>query len=142
MNNVELMREFWRTWKEEGGAGLVEHYDDFFAEDAEWRPPMRELTEAHYVGREGVAQYVKDIGQVLADLEGELEEVTEIAPGVVRSTVRIQAHGKVSGSTIDAKMTGITRLEDGRITIAWASYDPEAAERAEHAIVHGGTVPG
>ena len=28
-----------------------------------------------------------------------------------------------------------------KIALAWASYDPEAAQRAEHAIVHGERVP-
>jgi ketosteroid isomerase-like protein len=141
MTNVELMRDFWRTWEEKGGAGLVERYDQLFTEDAEWRPPMRELTGAHYIGREGLANYVRDIGRVLADLEGELEEVTEIAPDVVRSRVRIHATAKTSGMTIDAPMIGITRIRDGRVDLAWASYDPEAASRAEHAIVHGEQVP-
>jgi ketosteroid isomerase-like protein len=139
--NVELLREFWRTWKVKGGAGLVERYDEFFTENAEWRPPTRELTGARYVGREGLAQYVRDIARVITDLEGELEEITEIAPGVVRSTVQMHAHGKVSGVTIDAPMIGIAKVEDGRISLAWASYDPEAAERAAEAIIHGERVP-
>ena len=139
--NVALMREFWLIWKVHGGTGLVERYEEFFTEDAEWRPPMRELTGSHYVGREGLAQYVRDIGGVLADLEGELDEIAEIAPGVVRSTVQIHARGKVSGVTIDATMIGITKIEDGRISLAWASYDPEAAEQAAKAVVRGERVP-
>ena len=141
MSNVELMKEFWRTWEEKGGAGLVERYDELFTEDAEWRPPMRELTSGHYVGREGLAQYVRDIGRVLSDLEGKLDEVTEIAPNVVRSTVRIHAKAKTSGMDIDAPMIGITRIRDGRVDLAWASYDPGAADEAAHAIVHGERVP-
>jgi ketosteroid isomerase-like protein len=141
MTNVELLREFWKTWEAKGGAGLVERYDDFFTEDAEWRPPMRELTGSHYIGREGLAQYVRDIGSVLADLEGELEEIAEISPGVVRSRVRVHAKAKTSGMHIDAPMIGITRIRDGRVDLAWASYDPDAAERAAEAIVHGERVP-
>ena len=141
MTNVELLEEFWRTWEAKGGAGLVERYEEFFTEDAEWRPPMRELTDSRYIGREGLTQYVKDIAQVLADLEGELEEIDEIAPDVVRSTVRIHATAKMSGMTIDAEMIGITRIRDGRVDLAWASYDPDAAERAADAIVRGERVP-
>ena len=141
MTDVELLREFWATWEEKGGAGLVERYEDFFTADAEWRPPMRELTGSHYVGREGLAQYVRDINRVLTDLEGELEEIVEVAPGVLRSTVRIHAKAKMSGMEIDAPMIGITRIRDGRVDLAWASYDPEAADRAAAAIVHGEQVP-
>jgi ketosteroid isomerase-like protein len=142
MTNVELLKEFWQTWEAKGGAGLVERYEEFFTDDAEWRPPMRELTGSHYVGREGLAQYVRDIARVLDGIEGELEEVAEIAPDVVRSTVRVHAKAKVSGMTIDAPMIGITRIRDGRVDLAWASYDPGAAERAAEAIVHGEQVPG
>ena len=142
MTNVELLREFWQTWEAKGGAGLVERYEEFFTDDAEWRPPMRELTDSRYIGREGLAQYVKDIAQVLSGLEGELEEISEIAPNVVRSMVRIHATAKMSGMTIDAQMIGITRIRDGRVDLAWASYDPDAAQQATDAIVRGEPVPG
>jgi ketosteroid isomerase-like protein len=141
MSNADLLREFWRTWAEEGGPGLVERYDDFFTEDAEWCPPTREMTASRYAGRHGIEQYVHDVGQVLTDLRGELEEVTEIAPDVVRSRVWMHGHGRVSGVTLDAPMIGIARLRDGRIELAWASYDPDAAQRAETAIVNQEPLP-
>lgn len=118
------------------GAGLLERYDEFFTEDAEWCPPTREMTGMQYVGRHGIEQYLHDVGQVLADPHGELQEVTEIAPDVVRSRVWIRGHAKVSGMTLDAPLIGIARLRDGRVELAWASYDPEAARRAETAIVN------
>jgi ketosteroid isomerase-like protein len=141
MSNVELLREFWRVWHEEGGPGLVERYDDFFTEDAEWCPPVREMTSSRYVGRHGLEQYVHDLGQVLTDLHGELEELTEVAPDVVRSRVRVHGHGRVSGVTLDAPMIAIARFEHGRMSTAWASYDPEAARRAETAIVNREPLP-
>jgi ketosteroid isomerase-like protein len=141
MINVDLLHEFWRVWQEEGGPGLVERYDDFFTEDAEWCPPTRELTGSRYVGRHGLEQYVHDVGQVLTDLTGELEELTEIAPDVVRSRVRVTGHGKVSGVSVDAPLIAIARFEGGRMSIAWGSYDPEAARRAETAIVNREPLP-
>ena len=141
MSNVELLREFWRVWRDEGGARLIERYDEFFTEDAEWSPPMREMTATRYMGRHGIEQYVHDLGHVLTDLRGELEEVTEVAPDVVRSRVRMYGQGKVSGMTLDAPMIGIARLREGRMSLAWASYDPEAAKRAETAIVNGEPLP-
>jgi ketosteroid isomerase-like protein len=136
MSNVEIMRRFWEIWRDEGGAGLLDRYDEFFTEDAEWCPPTREMTGMRYVGRHGIEQYVHDVGQVLADLHGELQEVTEIAPDVVRSRVWIRGRAKVSGMALDAPLIGIARLRDGRVELAWASYDPEAARRAETAIVN------
>jgi len=141
MTNVELLHEFWRVWTEEGGPGLIDRYDDFFTEDAEWCPPLREMTGARYVGRHGLEQYVHDVGHVLTDLHGELEELTEVAPDVVRSRVRMRGHGKVSGVSLDAPMIAIARFENGRMSTAWASYDPEAAKRAETAIVNREPLP-
>lgn len=141
MNGVELLREFWRTWDERGGAGVVERYEEFFTEDAEWRPPMRELTAPRYTGEEGVSQYVRDVGNVLTDLRTELEEIDEIAPDVFRAKVHMRGHGRISGVTLDAQMVAIAHLRDGRIDLAWASYDHDAAERAADAIVHGEKVP-
>ncbi len=141
MTGADLLREFWRTWNERGGEGVVERYDEFFTEDAEWRPPMRELTAPRYGGHEGVSQYVRDVGNVLTDLETDLEQIDEIAPDVFRARVHMRGHGRVSGVTLDAQMIAIARLRDGRIELAWASYDPEAADRAAEAIIHGQKVP-
>jgi ketosteroid isomerase-like protein len=137
VTHVELMQEFWRTWSEEGAEALVARYDEFFTEDAEWSPPVRELTGIRYSGRHGIERYAHDIGQVLGDLHGELEEIVEIAPDVVRARVRMRADGKVSGVELDAPMIAIARFREGRMSLAWASYDPEAAARAQEAIVRG-----
>jgi ketosteroid isomerase-like protein len=137
----EFLLEFWRTWEGKGGDALVDRYDDFFTEDAEWRPPMRELTAPRYTGRDGIAQYVRDVGTVLKDLKSEVEEIEELTPDVFRVRVHMSGHGRVSGVDLDAEMIAIARIREGKIDLAWASYDPEAAERAEHAIVHGERIP-
>jgi hypothetical protein len=139
--NTALLRELWRVWKQDGAAALLARYEDFFTGDAEWCPPMREMTGVRYIGREGLEQYIHDLGHVLKGLHGELEEISEITPDVVRTRVRIRAESKVSGVTIDAPMIGIARFRDARVSLAWASYDAAAAERAEVAIVNGDPVP-
>jgi len=140
MSNAELMAEFWRTWIEEGDEALLAHYDEFFTEDAEWLPPTRELTGTRYIGRAGFEQYSYDVNQVLGDLRGEVEELVEVSPEVVRVRARMQADGKVSGVTLNATLIMIARFRDGKLSLAWASYDPEAAGRAETAIVNGDPV--
>jgi ketosteroid isomerase-like protein len=141
VTHVELMTEFWSTWSEEGPEALVARYDEFFTEDAEWFPPVRELTGMRYAGRHGIEQYAHDIGQVLGDLHGELEEIVEVTPEVVRARVRMRADGKVSGVELDAPMIAIARFDGDRMELAWASYDREAADRAEEAIVRREPVP-
>ncbi|HEX2128443.1 MAG TPA: nuclear transport factor 2 family protein [Solirubrobacterales bacterium] len=137
----EMLQEFWRTWEARGGRALVERYDEFFTEAAEWRPPMRELTKSHYIGSEGIAEYVRDVDAVLRDLRTQLLGIEEIAPEIYRIRVHMRGHGRVSDVPLDAVMTVVARIEDGKIALAWASYDPEAAQRAEDAIVHGERVP-
>ena len=142
MTNVELMQQFWRTWIDEGADALFARYEEFFTEDAEWWPPIRELTGTRYVGRAGFEQYSYDVNQVLDDLRGEVEELVEVSPDVVRVRARMQADGKVRGMTLDATMTMIARFRDGRLSLAWATYDPDAAARAQEQIIHDEPVVG
>jgi ketosteroid isomerase-like protein len=137
MTNLDLVREIERTWREEGLSGVVVRYDDFFTDEFEWCPPTREMTGSRYVGRHRIEQYAHDIAQVLNDLRGGLEETAEIAADALRARVRMHGEGKVSGVKLDAPMTALMRFRDGRIALAWASYDPDAAGRAEAAIVKG-----
>ena len=122
---------------DERRAHAFARYDEFFTEDAEWHPPVRELTGMRYTGRHGIEQYAHDIAQVLGDLHGELEDVVEATPDVVRARVRMRADGKVSGVELDAPMIAIARFRARRMELAWASDDAESAARAEEAIVHG-----
>jgi ketosteroid isomerase-like protein len=137
MTHVELMAEFWRTWTEEGAEALLARYEEFFTDDAEWWPPIRELTGTRYAGRPGFEQYSYDVNQVLDELRGEVEEMAEVSPDVVRVRARMQAAGKVRGMTLDATMIMLARFRDGRLSLAWATYDPDAAERAQEQIVRG-----
>ncbi|MGH2980524.1 MAG: nuclear transport factor 2 family protein [Solirubrobacterales bacterium] len=133
----ELSREFWRVWSDEGPAGLLARYDDFFTEDLEWRPPVAELSGTRYRGWEGFEQYISDIEEVLGNTSGELEEVTEISPDVIRSKVRFHGQGTASGAVIDATVVAVSRLRDGRICWGWGTYDTAEAERVAEAIVRG-----
>ena len=63
--------------------------------------------------------------------------MAEVGPDVVRVRARMQADGKVSGVTLDATMIMVARFRDGRLSLAWATYDPDAATRAEQAIIKG-----
>jgi ketosteroid isomerase-like protein len=137
VTHTELMREFWRTWAEHGGPAVLARYDEFFTDDAEWSPPVRELTGSRYIGRIGLEQYAYDVNQVLGDLTGELEDLVELTPEVARATVRMRGDGKVSGVPLNATMIVIARFRGGRMCLAWASYDADAAARAQEQIVRG-----
>jgi ketosteroid isomerase-like protein len=140
VTNVELVREFWRTYQS-GPEAVLARYDEFFTEDLRWRPPVREMVGPAYRGREGYEHYIRDLASVLEELAAELLEVTEIAPDVVRSTIEVHAHGAISRVRIDAPLYAVCRFRDGRIAIAWSSYDPKRIEQAVEEILAGG-VPG
>ncbi len=137
MNNVELTRAFWRVWDEDGLGALLTRYDEFFTEDAEWRPPISQVSGERYVGRQGFERYVADVEESLRDTGCEIQEVAEIAPGVIRSRVRFHGEGSASGAVIDAPMVGVARLRDGRVYWAWGSYDIAKAEKAAEALARG-----
>jgi ketosteroid isomerase-like protein len=137
MSNLDLTREFWRVWNEEGLSGLVSRYDDLFTDDYEWRPPVSQVTGVCYVGREGFERYVADVEEALRRVRGELEEVVEIAPDAVRSRARMHGEGAGSGVVIDTTVIGIARFRDGRMCWGWGSYDLAAADRLADAIARG-----
>jgi hypothetical protein len=131
MNPEQLLREFWRTWEQEGVERLYERYLDFFVEDADFRPPISRVSGAGYVGREGFAKYVEDFNDAFRSFGGEIVEVTEIRPHVFTSRTRVTAQ-RAGGGTIDALLYGVAGFRAGRIALAIGSYDPkEAAEALE-----------
>lgn len=140
MTNSELTRESWRVMQEEGVTGLRSRYDEFFTDDLEWRPPITEMSGEAYVGRAGYQRYVDDVHEILGEIYGRLEEITEIAPDAVRVRVHVQGRGTRSGASIDAPMIMIARFRDGRMCWGWGSYDLAAAERIAEAIARGEAV--
>jgi ketosteroid isomerase-like protein len=141
MTNVELTREAWRVMEEEGVAGLLSRYDEFFTDDLEWRPPITEMTGEPYVGRDGYARYVADVAEILGNIRGQLEALDEIAADVTRVRVHVQGEGTSSGAAVDAPMIMVMRFRRGRVSWAWGSYDLAAAERVAQAMARGEEPP-
>jgi ketosteroid isomerase-like protein len=137
MTNVELTREFWRLWNDRDLGELVSRYDEFFTEDLEWHSPIAEVTGARLIGREQFEQHIADLLDAFDEIRADLEEVVEIAPDVVRSTVWVHGRGTRSGAAIDAPLIGVARIRGGRIAWAWGSFDIDAAERVANAIAKG-----
>jgi ketosteroid isomerase-like protein len=137
MTNVGLTREFWRLWNEEHLGELISRYDEFFTEDLEWHSPITEVTGARVIGREQFERHVADLLQAFDEIRADLQEVAEVAPDVVRSTVWIHGKGTHSGAAIDAPLIAVSRLRNGRVAWAWGSFDTDTARRVANAVAKG-----
>ncbi len=132
--NVELVREFWGLWRNDGFDELLSRYDDFFTEDLEWHSPVAEMTGRSYVGRTGLAGHLADLRESFTDIRADPTKIAEIAPDVVRSDVLIHGQGPTSGVTVDAPLVALARVREGRICWTWASFDLAVAEQMAAAL--------
>ena len=137
MSNVELLREFWRLWRNDGFDELLARYDDFFTEDLEWHSPVARMTGRSYVGRAGLAAHLADLRESFTDIKADPTKIAEIAPDVVRSDVLIHGEGPTSGVTVDAPLLALGRLRDGRMCWVWASFDLGEGERMASEVAMG-----
>jgi ketosteroid isomerase-like protein len=127
--NVELVREFWRLWRNEGFDELLARYEDFFTEDLEWQSPVAEMEGRRYVGRAGLKSHLADLRESFTGIGARPIEIVEIAPRLVRSDVLIHGEGPTSGVTVDAPLIALCRMRDRRIGWTWASFDLDEGER-------------
>jgi hypothetical protein len=126
----EMSREFWRIWGEEGADELAARYEDFFAPDAVWAPPTGQVAGRMYVGRDGFAEYVEDYKELFVSFTGDLDEdsVELVGDLLLRTRVSVVATLRAGGA-IDATLHTVTKTDAMRMTYAWGTYEPDAAER-------------
>jgi hypothetical protein len=137
---VELVREFWGLWSNEGFDELLARYDEFFTADLEWHSPVAAVAGRHHRGRAGLERHLAELDEGFRGIRADPQAIAEIAPDVVRSDVLIHGEGPSSGLTVDSPLVCFARLRDGRICWNWASFDLAVAERVGDALVLGETV--
>jgi ketosteroid isomerase-like protein len=122
-----IAREFWRVWKEEGVERVLARYEEFFADDGVWSPPISRITGQDYIGRSGFADYVRDFQEAFESFDGEIETSEDIDGGLVRAVLHVSAV-HAAGGALEATLIALTRVQDdGRAAYAWGTYDPEEA---------------
>ena len=137
MTNVELLREFWTLWRNDGFDELLARYEDFFTEDLEWHSPVAELTGRCYVGRADFERHIADLRESFRHIKATPREIAEIAPDVFRSDVLIHGEGPGSGATVDSPLVALCCLRDGRMCWTWASFDLGEGERMASELAMG-----
>lgn len=136
-SSVDLVREFWGLWRNDGFDELLARYDGFFTEDLEWHSPVARMAGRSYVGRAGLAQHLADLRESFTNIKADPTTIAEIAPDAVRSDVLIHGEGPTSGVIVDAPLVALVRLREGRIYWTWASFDLAAGERMATALARG-----
>ncbi len=129
VTNVELLREFWDLWCNDGFDELLARYEDFFTDDLEWHSPVAEMAGRRYVGRADFERHIADLRESFTEIKADPTEIAEIAPDVVRSDVLIHGEGPTSGVAVDAPLLALGRLRAGRMCWTWASFDLGEGER-------------
>ena len=138
MTNVELLREFWDLWRNDGFDELLARYEDFFTDDLEWHSPVAEMAgQALRRTRRASRRHLADLRESFTEIKADPTEIAEIAPDVVRSDVLIHGEGPTSGVAVDAPLLALGRLRDGRMCWTWASFDLGEGERMASELAMG-----
>jgi ketosteroid isomerase-like protein len=125
---LELVEEFWRTWREGPREAMLERYDELFTPDYEWHPPAVAVTGA-YVGRDGFERYWEEMGEVWDEFGVEVEELLVVGEEAVLTRGRVRTRGAGSGVDLDRPMYVLSRVRDGRISWSRAVFEADEAKQ-------------
>jgi ketosteroid isomerase-like protein len=101
----------------EGVHVLLEAFDDFFAEDVEWRPIIVGTGGADrvaYRGREGLERYYRDRAEVFSGGEVHIRSL-ELLGDVVVVLARSTAQGRVSGARVEEDVSLVYWYRNGKL---------------------------
>jgi SnoaL-like domain len=127
---ITLVREGLGVLGNDGPDALMDRYDEFFADDFQWRPILLGSVEGErvFIGREQFALYWREFTDAfgspgLGDLTHEL-----IGPGRILVSGRIIVTGVGSGVPIDREVAYVFEVADGLITSASSFLSRREAE--------------
>ena len=109
--NVEIVREGWRIFAEQGLDAALEVY----AEDcvAEEFPEMPDRTT--YQGRQGIRDRTRNFERIWGDFSMEPFEFIDAGENVVIAMVSITGRGKQSGAAVAAPAAFVYEFENGKV---------------------------
>jgi ketosteroid isomerase-like protein len=107
------------TLVEEGSAGLLEAFDELFAEDFEWVSVLVNTIENRtYRGRDGFAEYWRHFMETFGEIEWSDPTYEAVGEDRALCTARFQARAVGSGIPVDVRPAYIFEVGDGRISRA------------------------
>jgi ketosteroid isomerase-like protein len=82
-----------------------------------------------YRGHEGIRQFVRDVDEVLPQIQVELLEIRDLGERIVASG-RIQARGRASGAEVESPISWVVEFRDDRVVRMRDYLDPKEALEA------------
>ena len=108
--NVRIARSMFDAWNN----GNVDRMIEFWWDDATWEDPPEMPDRQAIRGRENVEAHLREVIEVMGDMELEVVELEELGDEILGS-VQVRAVGSASGISLDAPAYHLIRFEEGRV---------------------------
>jgi ketosteroid isomerase-like protein len=129
---VEVVRRMDETFRRDGSEGLIEHFEEFFTPDSEWRPAMTgSIGDQAYVGLDGLRAWWANLTESFEQFEVENHGLVPVGRDGVLLIGHLRARGRESGVELERESGQLLRVRDGRIY--WAQSFLTHAEAFEAA---------
>ena len=109
--NVEIVREAWTVFREQGIEGAVEYYAENCVVEALPDAPDPDT----YEGRQGVRERHRFFHEAWGGLEWEPVEFINASDDIVVAVIAMRGRGQGSGAPIDVPMAFVYELRDGMV---------------------------
>ena len=109
--NVELVREAWRVFSEQGIEAVIGYYAQGCSVEALPQAPDRETRK----GWDGLRERNRTFSEPLGDLDWKPVEFIDAADNVVVAVLAMRGRGESSGVPIDARIAFVYELREGKI---------------------------
>jgi ketosteroid isomerase-like protein len=127
--NAAVVEEAFRLLAQAGPQGLLERYDDFFAEDFEWRPALTGSFDGRvYRGRSEFEQYWRDFTEAFEGLDFGAPRVQALGGGRVLASGTVHARGAGGGVPIAQEGAYVIDLREGKIVAGRTFFSHAEAE--------------
>ena len=123
MSNLDRTRDMYDAWNN----GNVDRMIEFWWDDATWEESPEVPDRKIVRGRENVEARLRELIEVMGDLEMEVVELEELGDEVLGS-VQVRVVGSASGVSLDALVFHLIRFE--RVGSAATEISPAASTRS------------
>jgi ketosteroid isomerase-like protein len=114
--NVEIVRRLLEANRSDDLETAYETFSALMAEDGTYSSAVEAVEGPQaYRGPEGLRRYVDDLAARWKEWRAEVDEISEVAPNTVVSSFRFHAVSKDMEVPVEARLTGVAKLRDGKV---------------------------
>jgi ketosteroid isomerase-like protein len=104
----------------------LETLETLTSEDFEFVPYLASLIETTtYSGHAGLHKYLEDADAAWERIEARMDEMREVADGVIYASGKLHGRGRTSGLEVDVPVAWLAEFRDGKLA-RLRSYQSEA----------------